>query len=118
MDGEQLRLLVADAATQPETATFRFRDGRTMRTVEGLVRCVVEGSKIRPCVPLETVLTGENRYERAVVRFGPMVSMTHGGERDGIVVELHRRAYMPLRFCPLCGVELATTFPATEAGAP
>ena len=115
MDGEQLRLLVADAAAQPEVATFRFRDGRT---VEGLARCVVEGSKIRPCVPLDSVLTDELRYAREVVHFAPMLNLTHGGERDGIVVELHRGAYMPLRFCPLCGVELATTSPATEAGAP
>jgi hypothetical protein len=88
-----------------EQGAFRFAGGKT---VEGPVRCSVDGARITPCVPLASVCEAESRYERAVVHFGPMVSLTRGGERDGIVVELHRGGFMPLRFCPLCGVELAT----------
>ena len=94
-----------------DTATFKNPDGST---VEGRVRCAVEGPKIVPCYPLDHLLVRECIRQSPRVRRMPVMSRSTDGERDAIVIDFGIRALYPLCFCPFCGVELKTTMPEAK----
>lgn len=88
-------------------AWFAKSDGTRQ---QGRPRCVVEGPRLQPCLPLETVL-GWFDYE-ANTRLAIERGMQLHGNAEGhmLVLVRDRKRHATFKFCPFCGAPVETVF--------
>lgn len=95
------------------TETFQMPDGTVVR---GRGRCVVQGRKILPCLPLEHT----QRWSTAsTVRFVLGTRYNDSDQpRDALMLARGRGRLATCAFCPFCGAAITTHFdaPASSQG--